>query len=91
MTALRTFKVAFVSAIAGVALLLGAFMVSSSLAGAQTPSPGTPAPQTEPAPEDDSERTPRDGKECDEERDGSGSSSSTSGVRGRAGTRGAQS
>jgi hypothetical protein len=73
-----------------VALLVGAFTVSSSLAGAQTPAPSdTPVPQTQPAPGDDSERTPRDGKECDKDGDGvpDSTTGTGSGVRGRGGAR----
>jgi hypothetical protein len=81
MSAVATAKVAFVSAMAGVALLVAGFLVSSSLAGAQTPPEQTPAPQTEPA---DPGQTPRgDKEECDENRDGG--SGTGSGVRSRGG------
>ena len=48
MASILTAKVAGISALAAVALIGGAFAISSTLAGAQTPTP-TPPAQTAPA------------------------------------------
>ena len=89
MTQITTMKVAAVSAMAGLLLVMGAFLMMSSSVGAQTPSP-TPQEQTAPgqtpsAP-DGTERTrPATKAECDKDGDGQpdGDSGTGAGVRGR--------
>jgi hypothetical protein len=75
MTTVRTMKIAVVSGMAGLALLIGGFVLTGSFASAQTPEPSQ-TPQTQPAPSDPG-TTPRGDKECDEGTDGAG----TTGVR----------
>jgi hypothetical protein len=85
MSSIRAVKVGVISAATAFALLIGGFVISGSLAGAQTPPPvETPAPSTVPA---DPGTTPRGDKECDHDKaapsgsSASPSSSSSSGVR----------
>ena len=97
MTQVRTIKVAAVSAMVGAVLILGAFLVTYSRAGAQTPpptetpsadEPATPR-QTPRAPGDDSDGSgQRSREDCPKEDGANGESSSTTGVRSGAGMRG---
>ena len=60
MAATTAVKAGVISAIAGLVLVVGAFAVSSTLAGAQTPSPTPTTPQQQTTPSTP-QQTPDDG------------------------------
>lgn len=81
MAATTAVKAGLISAGAGLVLVVGAFAVSSTLAGAQTPTPDTQQQQQTPTTPGDNQKAPTDGTH--EEGDCPGMDGSGGGMRGQ--------